>query len=426
MFSRVGEIAYKKDIGNIRELLAAIGNPHYQFKSIHIAGTNGKGSTSHMLAAILQQHGYTTGLYTSPHLRDFRERIKVNGDMCSHDFVIDFTAKLMPIIESIEPSFFEVTVAMAFAWFAQEKVEVAVIETGLGGRLDSTNIILPELSIITNIAMDHMNILGDTLEKIAAEKAGIIKENIPVIIGQMHPETTHVFVDTAAAKNAPIYFAEELYTIKDAAIGIESLRLAVEKTDGEEVLLTTDLPGIYQQHNVLTVYAASKQLQQQGWPITDENIVHGIAKAASLTGLHGRWELLHRKPWIVADVAHNSDGIEQLFHHIAMLSSEVSAVHIIYGTSADKDTDGIFPFMPKDYAYYFTKANLPRAMDEQLLSTLAANAGLHGKTFGDVNSALQSAIASASKNDLIVVCGSVFLVGEIDLTVIQSLPVQDA
>ncbi len=426
MFSRVGAAAYKKDLGNTILLLQHLDNPHHHFKSIHVAGTNGKGSTSHMLAAIMQTAGYSTGLYTSPHLRDFRERIRVNGEMVSEEFVIDFTEKIKPVIEAIEPSFFEVTVAMAFAWFAAQKVDVAVIETGLGGRLDSTNIITPDISVITNIGWDHMNILGNTLPAIAAEKAGIIKQEVPVVVGEVLPETRQVFTDTAAAQGAPLLIASDVYRILSKQLTVDTLRITVQPPQGDQIQLQSDLPGIYQQHNMLTTYAAAKVLAHSGWALTDAVISRGMAHAAALTGLQGRWQLMHRQPWLIADVAHNADGIYQLIQHIDSVRDQIENVHIIYGTSADKDLSGIWPLWPRDYHYYFTSAQLPRAMPAAQLAALAAAQGIAGQDFPNVMKALAYVTGIAATNDLIMVCGSVFVVGEIDEVAIPALFRRDA
>ncbi len=291
MFSQIGADAYKKDLSNTKQLCTVLNNPQKKFKSIHIAGTNGKGSVSHILAAILQTAGYKTGLYTSPHLKDFRERIKVNGAMCTKQFIVDFTEKIKPQIELLQPSFFEITVAMAFDYFAQLEVDVAVIETGLGGRLDSTNIIMPELSIITNIGYDHMNILGDTLEKIAYEKAGIIKQNIPAIVGEALNETRPVFQSSAAEKNAPLFFAQENFYVQDFSYENDYLKTEVVNVrKNEHYTYHLDLPGIYQTKNIVTVSEAIHQLQLMHWKIEQHDVEKAVKKIKHLTGLHGRWE----------------------------------------------------------------------------------------------------------------------------------------
>ena len=414
MFSRIGAAAYKTDLTNTAKLCAFLGNPQTKFKSIHVAGTNGKGSVSHMLAAVLQVAGYKTGLYTSPHLKDFRERIKVNGEMVNENFVTTFTQKIKSLIEEIEPSFFEITVAMAFDHFVKEQVDVAVIEVGLGGRLDSTNIITPELSIITNIGWDHMNMLGDSLEKIAFEKAGIIKPGVPIVIGEMQSRTQPVFEQRAKEKGSPLFIAAQKRQVTDW--NWEKHELAVEvsnehKTDHRVYHL--DLPGIYQTKNLLTVLEACSQLQQQGWKIDNEITEQGLRQVKKLTGLHGRWEIIHQSPMVVLDVAHNVDGIQELIQQAELM--EHRQLHIIIGMVKDKEVEKILSLLPKNARYYFTKAQIPRAMSEDELTVKATIAELRGSTYSEVNNALQDALLHAHRDDLIIVCGSVFLVGEINM-----------
>lgn len=412
MFSRIGAAAYKTDLTNTLQICEALGNPQQHFKSIHIAGTNGKGSTSHMLAAVLQTAGYKTGLYTSPHLKDFRERIKLNGIMCDEDFVISFTEKVKPLIEQIQPSFFEITVAMAFTYFAEQHVDIAVIEVGLGGRLDSTNIINPELSVITNIGWDHTNILGDSLEKIAFEKAGIIKPNVPVIIGETLPETKPVFENIAAEKNAPIIFASHERYVTDWQYQHHQLNITVVNNHNDEhKLYALDLPGVYQTKNIVTVLEAVHQLQKQGWNIAEHDIQHGLSQTKKLTDLHGRWEVIHYNPAIVLDVGHNEDGVKQIAEQLEL--TNYNQLHIIIGMVKDKAVEKVLAYLPKTATYYFTKAQIPRALDENELAEKAAITGLQGNTFADVNKALQHALQHAHKDDLILICGSVFLVGEV-------------
>lgn len=420
MFSRIGAAAYKADLSNTIRLCESLDNPQHKFKSIHIAGTNGKGSVSHMLAAIFQTAGYKTGLYTSPHLKDFRERIKVNGEMIAEQAVIDFTEHIQPLIEEIEPSFFEITVAMAFDHFVKEQVDIAIIETGLGGRLDSTNIITPELSIITNIGWDHMNLLGDTLEKIAAEKAGIIKETVPVVISEVIPETKTVFKETALAKNAPLYIASHNRQVTDWKWENHQLVITVSEehsTDHKEYQL--DLAGIYQAKNLLAVLEACQLLHTKGWQITDAIIHTALRKVKKLTGLHGRWEILHTQPLVVLDVAHNVDGIKQLLQQIEL--TDHHHLHIITGMVKDKEIEKVLALFPKDASYYFTKAHIPRAIDENELAEKARELGLKSIPFSDVNFALYSAANKAGKKDLIVICGSVFLAGEVSQAVIKDI-----
>jgi dihydrofolate synthase / folylpolyglutamate synthase len=429
MFSRIGSAAYKPDLTNTIKLCASLGNPQEKIKTVHIAGTNGKGSVSHMLAAILQTAGYKTGLYTSPHLKDFRERIKINAcpngssgrsEMVSKDFVVDFTEKINPLINKIGPSFFEITVAMAFEYFAEEKVDIAIIETGLGGRLDSTNIITPELSIITNIGWDHMNILGGTLEMIAAEKAGIIKEAVPVIIGEIQKETKTIFETVAKQKNAPVVFAEEKRTVVDHVWQNNELVVTVTgETHHDKKTYPLELPGIYQTKNLLTVLEAVEQLKQLGWKVSDEDIARGLRETKKLTGLHGRWETIHQTPTVVLDVAHNANGIEQLVLQIK--NTPHKKLHIILGMVKDKDISKVLSLLPKDAAYYFTKADIPRSLPEDELMQKAEEYGLKGIKFSTVNFCLFSALKKAGKEDLIVVCGSVFLVGEVSIAEINNI-----
>ncbi|MBI3718383.1 MAG: bifunctional folylpolyglutamate synthase/dihydrofolate synthase [Sphingobacteriales bacterium] len=415
MYSRIGAAAFKKDLTNTIQLCEALGNPHTKFKSIHVAGTNGKGSTSHMLAAILQSAGYKTGLYTSPHLKDFRERIKVNGEMVSESFVIDFTERIKPLIESIEPSFFEITVAMAFEYFAQQKVDVAVVEVGLGGRLDSTNIITPELSVITNIGWDHMNMLGDTLEKIAGEKAGIIKPTIPVVIGETSKETKDIFITKANECNASISFADQKRMAADWKHEHHFLNVEVAtkgKEDHQHYQL--DLAGEYQTKNLITVLEAVSQLRLKGWNIDEAVLKKALSQTKEINGLHGRWEIIHQHPTVVLDVGHNVDGIKQIVRQLE--DTDAPHVHIVIGMVKDKEVSAVLELLPKDASYYFTKALIPRALPEDDLLLKATEAGLQGETYTEVNIALKAAMAKAKKEDLILVCGSVFLVGEVELS----------
>lgn len=412
MFSRVGAAAYKKDLYNTITLCEILGNPQQKIKTIHIAGTNGKGSVSHFLAAIFQQAGYKTGLYTSPHLKDFRERIKINGQMCTEDFVSSFTKRMIPVIQSISPSFFELTVAMAFEYFANEKVDIAIIETGLGGRLDSTNIITPELSIITNIGWDHMNLLGSTLGEIANEKAGIIKENIPVVIGETLPETLPVFIQHAQDRNATIYFGEKNYNHVNENWPNASMAVFEIKNIESIVAYQTDLAGIYQGRNLCTVLTAIDVLKTKGWHIETSALIYAIAHAKNISGLHGRWELVQSKPDIILDVAHNEAGIKKILSHLTKIKYQT--LHIILGMVKDKDIDVVLSLMPKHAVYYFTKAHIPRALDEEILALKADAFMLKGKAYSDVNLAINAANDVASSNDFILVCGSVFLVGEVD------------
>jgi dihydrofolate synthase/folylpolyglutamate synthase len=410
MFSRLGPAAYKKDLTNTIQLCEALGNPQERFKTIHIAGTNGKGSTSHMLAAILQTAGYKTGLYTSPHLVDFRERIKVNGVWCDEDFVIDFTRRMQPLIESIEPSFFEITVAMAFEYFAQQQVDIAVIEVGLGGRLDSTNIIHPELCVITNIGWDHMNMLGNTLAAIAGEKAGIIKPGIPAVIGEVLPETLPVF--EAKKSITQIVYASDQREVNAWEYQHQSLTVAVtDKRSSESVQYVLDLPGLYQLKNLLTVLEACYQLTHLGWRCSSTVIQQALPQVKKLTGLHGRWEQIAADPAVILDVGHNLDGIRAVKEQLRQ--THYKQLHWIIGMVRDKDIDAVLQELPTDARYYFTQAHIPRALDAHELSAKAATLHLQGTIHADVNMALAAARKQADKDDLIVICGSVFLVGEV-------------
>jgi dihydrofolate synthase/folylpolyglutamate synthase len=413
VFSRIGAAALKPSLDNTIALCDFLDNPERKFKTIHIAGTNGKGSVSHMLAAVLQAAGYKTGLYTSPHLKDFRERIKINGSMIAEEVVVDFTRRIQPSIETLNPSFFEITVAMAFDHFAQEEVDIAVIETGLGGRLDSTNIITPEISVITTIGWDHMNLLGDTLEKIAAEKGGIIKQNIPVVLGNIEPVAKAVLIDMAAAKQADCMMANEQFQVTEWSW--QQHQLVVQVAAQHHVdrhTYTLDLPGIYQKENLVTVLAVVSQLQQLGWTINQQQLQLGLAQAKKTTGLHGRWELLQQHPDIIADVAHNEQGMQMLLQQLEVTTYQ--HLHIITGMVADKEVDKVLSLMPRQANYYFTQANIPRALPAADLKGKAVVYGLKGEVYDNVNAAITAAKQQAHANDLILVCGSVFLVGEIN------------
>ena len=413
MFSRIGAAAIKKDLHNTIVLCESLGNPHNKFKSIHIAGTNGKGSVSHMLAAILQTAGYKTGLYTSPHLHDFRERIKINGEMISEEFVINFTKRIQPLIDELEPSFFEITVAMAFDYFAQQEVDVAIVEVGLGGRLDSTNIITPELSVITNIGWDHMNLLGNSLEKIAQEKAGIIKPGVPVVIGEVIPESKLVFLQKAEKQNAQLHFAQEEFRIKSYQHSETLLMVEVEETATKHSdSYQLDLPGIYQTKNILTVLAAIRQLQKTNWKIRVEHLYSALKQTKIINGLHGRWEMIAENPRVILDVGHNEDGVKQIV--LQLSQTKYNRLHLVLGMVKDKEIDTVLSLLPKEAVYYFTRAQIPRALPEKDLQQKAMDHHLTGETFSDVNAALNHAKQHSSADDLILVCGSVFLVGEVD------------
>jgi dihydrofolate synthase/folylpolyglutamate synthase len=411
MFSRVGAAAYKPDLTNTIKLCEALGNPQQQFKSIHVAGTNGKGSTSHMLASILQTAGYKTGLYTSPHLVDFRERIKIDGVYCSKEFVVEFTQKIKPLIATIQPSFFEITVAMAFSYFAEQKVDIAVIEVGLGGRLDSTNIITPEVSIITNIGLDHTQFLGDTIPQITGEKAGIIKKDVPCIVSEYTEETKPVF--DAAAIHTSLAYGSELFTILDIKYAHDYLGVQVlnKKTNGTQTY-QLDLNGSYQAKNVQGVLGAIGILQTKGWRISNQHIHDGLSHVKKNTGLYGRWQMIGTNPTTVVDVAHNVAGIQTLLSQIKLVNHQ--QLHIVFGMVKDKDIDSVLALLPTQATYYFTQAQIERAIDANELQQKAGQHGLTGNVFAHVNEAISAAQKQAQVADLIVVCGSVFLVGEIE------------
>jgi dihydrofolate synthase/folylpolyglutamate synthase len=414
MFSRIGAAAYKVDIHNTVALCEALGNPQTKFKSIHIAGTNGKGSTSHMIAAMLQQQGFKTGLYTSPHIKDFGERIRINGKLIDQDFVVAFTEKTKSICKDIEPSFFELTVAMAFEYFALHKVDIAVIETGLGGRLDSTNIINPILSIITNIGYDHMNLLGNTLESISFEKAGIIKTNTPVVIGEYLPETKPVFENKAREMNAPILYASEIYEVTLLENSNQFLKCEVkDSTNQHAEIFSLDLNGNYQLKNLRTVLAAEKILATLGFEIDEPNEKSALAHVKTITGLKGRWDVVSEKPLCIHDVAHNKDGINALLQQLKE-SHQNSNYHFVIGFVNDKDISSVLELLPNNAHYYFTNAHIPRALPHAELKSLANKKNLIGKSYDDVNEAISTAKKMANENDVIIVCGSFFILAEVN------------
>ena len=384
MYQRTGVAAYKKDIGNIIKACDFLNNPQEKFKTIHIAGTNGKGSTAHLLSSVLQEAGYKTGLYTSPHLIDFRERIKINGKKISEEHVIDFVNSNKENFETINMSFFEYTVAMAFCEFEKENVDIAIIETGLGGRLDSTNIVNPLLSIITNIGYDHMNLLGDSLEEIAFEKAGIIKENTPVLIGKKQQEIDHVFKKQANKKNASLTYAKRF--------------------DNQ---FSEEIPD-YQKENINTVISAIDVLN---WNISNEEINSGIKNVKINTGLKGRWEVLSTKPKIVCDTGHNIDGINQIVNHLKKIN--YNKLHFVFGTVNDKKLDSILNTLPKDGVYYFCKAKIDRALDANKLKSLCESKNVFGESYSSVTAALNAAKKNSENEDLILIGGSTFVVAEV-------------
>ena len=410
MFSRIGEAAIKKDLTNTIALCSFLDNPQTKFKTIHIAGTNGKGSVAHMLASVLQEAGYKTGLYTSPHLKDFRERIKINGKPCKEKFVIKFTSNIKQQIEEIQPSFFEITVAMAFDYFAKKKVDIAIIETGLGGRLDSTNIITPILSVITNISYDHQYLLGNTLAEIAAEKAGIIKPAVPVVIGRKNVETDEVFIQKAKNENAVLYFAEDV--VKEVkVVNTPNFLIVDADVEGKHINICCDLHSSYQTENVKTVLAVLHLLEQQQYKIKDKAIQLGFSNIKKNTQLQGRWQLLEKHPRIIADVGHNEDGMHKIREQLQLERYE--KLHIVFGAVKDKDIDKILALLPKEAIYYFTEPQLPRKLDVEVLHEKANAFNLHGNIYHHPKDALGVAKSKASDKDLILVTGSFFVVGEV-------------
>jgi dihydrofolate synthase/folylpolyglutamate synthase len=415
MFHRIGSAAYKDNLDNTIRLDELFGHPHQSFKTIHVAGTNGKGSVSHMLASVLQEAGYKTGLYTSPHLKDFRERIRVNGELIPEENVVLFTEQYLKKneFEKMEPSFFELTVSMAFDYFRLQEVDVAVIEVGLGGRLDSTNIITSEVSVITNISFDHMALLGNTLPLIAAEKAGIIKKNVPVVIGESSPETDFVFNEIADQMNAPICFADREYSADYSMLAINGKQsLNVRKKD---VLaypdLQLDLLGIYQRHNVATVLKTIDILNQKGWNLHEEFIRPGLVNVIRNTGLMGRWQIIGHNPLTICDTGHNPAGIKIVLEQINQ--TVWKELHLVIGMVNDKDQDEVLALLPVQAHYYFTKAAIPRAADPEELAAKAQKFGLVGKCYSSVREALSAALEKAGQNDLVFVGGSTFVVAEV-------------
>jgi len=386
IYQNKGVTAYKADIGNISKASNQLGNPHKKFKSIHVAGTNGKGSVSHMIASILQEAGYKVGLYTSPHLKDFRERIKINGNLISKKEVIDFISNNKIEFEQIKLSFFEFTVALAFDYFYKSKVEIAIIETGLGGRLDSTNIIKPIISVITNIGLDHTNLLGETIEKIAYEKAGIIKTNTPVIIGRKQKEIDHIFKNISKKRGASIIHSDSF-----------DFKL--------------DLKGNYQKENCNTSVTAITEVKKLGWEISDKNIKEGLKNVIKNTKLEGRWQVLNKKPLIICDTAHNKDGLTAVIQQI--LQIKYKKLHIVFGAVNDKNINELLDLLPKNAKYYFCKPNIPRGLNTNTLQEISYKKKIIGDTFSSVKDALEKAKKNANFNDLIFIGGSTFVVSEV-------------
>jgi dihydrofolate synthase / folylpolyglutamate synthase len=414
MFHRVGAVAYRADLSNTIALSDLLGHPENTFKSVHIAGTNGKGSSSHMIASVLQSAGYKTGLYTSPHLKDFRERIRVNGKKIPKAYVCEFVNKNKKSFELIRPSFFEYCAVMAFQYFSDEKVDVAVIETGMGGRLDSTNVITPVISLITNISKDHMMFLGDTLPKIAGEKAGIIKKSVPVVIGETQQEVAQVFLDRAKGMESRIYFADQNYKL----IGKNEKRdwFNVVHRDGvppdrDGVPLSCPLLGIYQEKNIISSFQVIKLLPELGFNIPTEAIRSGYKNVIRQTGLQGRWQTLPGKPKTIVDVGHNEAGIGCILEQLKL--EKYKRLHWVFGLVSDKDADNILKMLPAEAVYYYCRANIPRGLDAELLRQKANEFGLKGKVYPSVKIAYQDALEAAGDDDLVFVGGSTFVVAEV-------------
>lgn len=411
-YHRIGKAAYKDNLDNTLKLDEHLGHPHLKFRTIHVAGTNGKGSVSHMIASVLQEAGYKTGLYTSPHLVDFRERIKIDGEMIPESTVIAFVRKNMEIIDTVRPSFFEMTVAMAFDYFAEMNVDIAVIEVGLGGRLDSTNIIMPIISVITNIGHDHMDLLGDTFAKIAAEKAGIIKKGVPVVISESQNETKPVFILKAQEANSPISFADEAYSCSlqdsDGFAGERKFTL-IEKGYGKCVEGITPLGGDYQSRNIPAVFQTFKSIGDK-LSISEDNLTGGIRRVIKNTGLNGRWQVIGTKPLTICDTGHNKEGLEYVSSQLNKI--EKSSLHMIVGFVNDKDLSLVLPLLPENATYYFTKASVARALDQNILMERAKTYNLNGKSYPDVKTAMNAASEAAGPDDVIFIGGSTFIVAD--------------
>ncbi|WP_372653755.1 folylpolyglutamate synthase/dihydrofolate synthase family protein [Draconibacterium sp.] len=415
MFQRTGPAAYKNTLENTLKLDENYGHPHRKYRTIHVAGTNGKGSVSHMLASVLQAAGYKTGLYTSPHLKDFRERIKINGQMMPESAVVDWVDNFKANNElwKIQPSFFELTVAMAFDYFADQEIDVAVMEVGLGGRLDSTNIITPDVSIITNIGLDHTNLLGDTLEKIAGEKAGIIKSGVPVVIGTTQPETAPVFNAKAQELDTSIYFSDQEYNVAYSLLSMDGKQQLNVAKNGKDVYpeLALDLLGQYQHKNIPAVLKAVDLLNEKGYKITEDNLREGLGNVVATTGLLGRWQVIGNNPLTVCDTGHNEDGMKSIVQQLE--NTAYKKLHFVFGTVGDKDPAKVLALLPKHANYYFVKADIARAMDADELADRAKEFGVVGEVYPSVNEAYKKAQLVADKTDMIFIGGSTFVVAEV-------------
>lgn len=412
-YHRIGKAAYKNNLDNTIALDAYFGHPHQKYMTIHVAGTNGKGSVSHMIASVLQEAGYMTGLYTSPHLKDFRERIKINGEMIEEKDVISFVADHSRILETVQPSFFEMSVAMAFNYFAQKKIDIAVVEVGLGGRLDSTNIVTPVVSVITNIGHDHMDLLGNTLEKVAHEKAGVIKRGVPVVIGETRPETKDIFLSFANDSGSDIYFAEENFScrLESMDVNYTGRNFSVQDVSRNRCFSgTMPLAGDYQQANLRAIFQLFRCLEKR-LKLKERDMIDGVRNVIKNTGFQGRWQILGKNPLIVCDTGHNMEGLKYVMNQIKQIPA--TRRHLVIGFVSDKDLDSILPLFPTDAVYYFTRASVQRAMNETLLMSEASRFGLHGNSYTSVNEAFNAALRSSVPSDMIFIGGSTFVVAEV-------------
>jgi dihydrofolate synthase / folylpolyglutamate synthase len=415
MFQRIGAAAYKHDLTTTIEISRILGNPEKLFPSIHIAGTNGKGSVAHLIASVLYESGYKTGLFTSPHMKDFRERIRVNGKPIPRGYVTGFVKKHEKRFDYLMPSFFEYTFAMAMDYFRSEKVDVAVIEAGMGGRLDSTNVVQPVLTVITNIGFDHMQFLGDTLEKIASEKAGIIKQGVPVIVGETQEKVCQVFIKKASENNAPVKFADQewrITKIEQNGISISrNFHSMLDISGVNDLKINCPLKGNYQRNNLLTVMQSLTELNQRGMKITTEQIITGIQNVIKNTGLLGRWQVLGRTPLTICDTAHNADGMKRVIEQINEICFD--KLHFVIGMVNDKDIDSVLAILPRNAVYYFCKADIPRGLDPQLLRQKSILYGLKGAVYSTVKEAMKNALLKAGKKDMVFIGGSIFVVAEV-------------
>lgn len=411
MYQRIGPPAYKANLDNTIKLMEMLGKPHLRLRCIHVAGTNGKGSSSHMIAAIMQQAGYKTGLYTSPHLIDFRERIRINGKMVPKNSVVDFILKHRDAFTQIQPSFFEWTFALAMDYFAQEEVDVAIIETGLGGRLDSTNVIQPKACLITNVSLDHTALLGDSIDKIAREKAGIIKAKIPVVISQYQSESASIFSAVARELKAPVEFADRNFKVVRCGMKKELLVAdIIDRRSHEVTQYELDLATGYQLKNLLGVLNLLEFIEKAGFILESSHAIKALRQVAKLTGMRGRWQRLSERPLMIADTAHNEDGIRQIVEDLAEV--EYDKLHFVLGTVNDKDIDRMLALLPKKAVYYFVKAAIPRALNAKELCRKAKEHRLSGKMYGSVEAGVKAARKAAGKSDLVFIGGSTFVVGE--------------